>query len=167
MGEEEVEVNGLWSSFFSSSLSFGENAAPNGLCESSGDVAFGLAGEPFRLDCDGGVDPEENFELKLEIHEFRRPPSGFGAVFCVAGDGVDGGGFCSALFSGGGGGLSDSVDSDALFSISLFGTDLSDDGGRAGLLFDRDRRCGFDDIEGGSFSATDLSLRTEETDFVR
>lgn len=160
-------MNGFVSSFFSSSLSFGENAAPNGLCESSGDVAFGLAGEPFRLACEGGVDPEENFELRLEIHEFRRPLSGFGAVFCAAGDGVDGDGFCSTVFSGGGGGFSCSADSDALFSLSLFGAVLSDDGGRAGLLFDRDRRCGLDDAAGGSFSVTDLSLRTEETDFVR
>jgi hypothetical protein len=42
----EVEVNGVFSSFFSSSLSFGEYAAPNGLCISSfeaGELAFGAA----------------------------------------------------------------------------------------------------------------------------
>lgn len=32
------------------------------------------------MDCDGGVEPDENFELRLEIHEPRRP-IGFGALF--------------------------------------------------------------------------------------
>jgi hypothetical protein len=31
------------------------------------------------LDCDGGVDPEENLELRLEIQEFLLP-MGFGAL---------------------------------------------------------------------------------------
>lgn len=46
-----------------------------------GEVAFGLAGVPFKLDWDGGVDPEENLEDKLDIHEFRRPFIIFGGVF--------------------------------------------------------------------------------------
>lgn len=87
----EDEMNGLFeSSFFSSSLSFGENAAPNGLWVSRGEVAFGLAGLPFRLDWDGRVDPDENLELRLEIHEFLRPPTGLGMLFCEAGDTVVG-----------------------------------------------------------------------------
>lgn len=86
----EDEVNGFDSSFFSSSLSFGENAAPNGLWASSGEVVFGLAGLPLRFDRDGGVDPDENLELKLEIHEFLRPPMGLGALFCEAEDAVVG-----------------------------------------------------------------------------
>lgn len=32
------------------------------------------------LDCDGEVEPEENFELRLEIHD-PRLPTGFGALF--------------------------------------------------------------------------------------
>ena len=77
----EVE-KGMFSSFFSSSLSFGEYAAPNGLCMSSfdaGGLAFGAVCG-FMFDCDGGVEPDENLELRLEIHE-PRLPIGFGAVF--------------------------------------------------------------------------------------
>lgn len=81
-------MKGLESSFLSSSLSFGEKAAPNGLCASSGDVVLGLAGPALRLGWDGGVDPDENFELRLEIHEFRRP-MGFGSVFRDPGDDAD------------------------------------------------------------------------------
>lgn len=85
----ELEVSGVFSSLFSSSLSFGEYAAPNGLCMSSfeaGGLGFGVACG-FMLDCDGGVEPDENLELRLEIHEPRRP-IGFGALF---GNGSDAG----------------------------------------------------------------------------
>lgn len=159
LGDEEV--NGLESSFFSSSLSFGEKAAPNGLW-SRGPVAFGLAGLPFRLDCDGGVDPEENLELKLDIHEFLRPESGLGAVFGVAGEDVDG--LCSTGFSGSGIGSSSLI---ASFCGSCFVVEPLEDGGRAGLLFDRVRRCVLDGFVAESFSALDLSLPPEVTDFVR
>lgn len=69
----DVETSGSW--FFSSSWSLGEYAAPKGLCVSSlvrGALAFGVVGA-FMLDADGGVEPEENLELRLEIHEFLRP----------------------------------------------------------------------------------------------
>lgn len=66
----EDEVNGLLSSFFSSSLSLGEYAAPNGFGGSKFAV-LGLGWDPLMFDWDGGVDPEENLELKFEIHEFR------------------------------------------------------------------------------------------------
>jgi hypothetical protein len=36
-----------------------------------GEVALGLG--DFMEDCEGGVDPEENLELILEIHEFLLP----------------------------------------------------------------------------------------------
>lgn len=160
LGDEEVK--GFESSFFSSSLSFGEKAAPNGLW-SRGPVAFGLAGLPFRLDCDGGVDPEENLELKLDIHEFLRPVTALGAVFGAAGEEVEG--FCSAGFCGSGVGFSSLINS---FCGSCFGVEPLDDGGRAGLLLDRDRRCGLDGfVAESSFSALDLSLAADVTDFVR
>jgi hypothetical protein len=163
LGDEEV--NGFDSSFFSSSLSLGEKAAPNGLW-SRGPVAFGLAGLPFRLDCDGGVDPEENLELRLDIQEFLRPVTALGAVFGVAGEEVDG--FCSAdfsaSFSGSGACFSSLITS---FCGSCFVVEPFDDGGRAGLLFDRDRRCGLEEFVAGSLSALDLSLPPEVTDFVR
>jgi hypothetical protein len=68
---------------FLSSLSFGEKAAPNGLCWSNL-VTGGLGldgGLSFNVLRDGGVDPEENFELKDEIHELRLFSGiGFGAL---------------------------------------------------------------------------------------
>jgi hypothetical protein len=124
------EVKGLESSFFSSSLSFGEYAAPNGLCVSSGEVVLGLAGLALRLDCDGGVDPDENFELRLEIHEFRRPMG--------LGDGVDG--FGSSIFSTGGGLVCTGA---ASFRGACFGSE-GGGVGRAGLLLERDLRCDLD-----------------------
>jgi hypothetical protein len=45
----------------------------------AGGLAFGAA-EGFKLGCDGGVEPEENLELMLEIHD-PRLPIGFGALF--------------------------------------------------------------------------------------
>ena len=53
------------------------------------------------------------------------------------------------------------------FSFSRFAAPFPADGGRAGLLFDRDRRCGLDEVAGDSFSAAALSLKADETDFVR
>lgn len=117
-------MSGVFSSLFSSSLSFGEYAAPNGLCMSSfeaGGLGFGVACG-FMLDCDGGVEPDENFELRLEIHEPRRP-IGFGALFgngSAAGDvpllEVESLGFIS---------FSDRA-------LVLFGSDLAGTGGRGG-----------------------------------
>lgn len=76
------------------------------------------------------------------------------------------GGFCSAVFSGGGGACSSSIFG-ALFCVSRFGAEFPEEGGRAGLLLDRDRRCGLDDVAGDCLSAIDLSLRADDTDFVR
>lgn len=161
----EVEVKGFESSFFSSSLSFGEKAAPNGLWASRGDVALGLEGPPLRLDCDGGVEPEENFELKLDIHEFLRPPTGLGALFCATGEGVAG--FCSFCSAG----LSSVGGFGSVLSLSFwelrFGSELVEETGRAGLLLERDRRREVGGAVGESLSAVDLSLTIDETDFVR
>lgn len=131
---------------------------------------MGLAGLPFKLDCDGGVDPEENFELRLEIHEFRRPPTGLGALRCGAGDRVDGG-FCSAdLFSLGGAYSSTFPKVSWLSWVSWgsrFGSGVPEDVGRAGLLLDRVLRCEVDVADTGSFSVRELSLVVDVTDFVR
>lgn len=51
----------------------------------TGEVAFGLCCA-FIFDCDGGVEPEENLELRVDIQEFLRPVTGLGAVFGVAGE---------------------------------------------------------------------------------
>lgn len=70
----DVETRGVCSSLLSSSLSLGEYAAPKGLGISSfdiGEVALGLG--DFMEACEGGVDPDENLELMLEIHEFLLP----------------------------------------------------------------------------------------------
>lgn len=66
------------------SLVPGVNAAPNGFgCSIASPVAFfvvsAAAGkEPL----DGGFEVDVNFELRLDIHEFRRPgePAGLGLV---------------------------------------------------------------------------------------
>jgi len=108
------------------------------------------------------VDPEENLELRLDIHEFLRPVTPLGAAFGVAGEGVDG--FCSAGFSDAGVGFSSLITS---FCGSCFVVEPLDDSGRAGLLFDRDRRCGLDGFVAESVSALDLSLPPDVTDFVR
>lgn len=158
----EDEVNGLDSSFFSSSLSFGEYAAPKGLWASRGEVALGLAGLPFRLDCEGGVEPDENLELKLEIQEFLRPPTGLGVLRCVAGDGVDGV-CCSAVLFSFGSAFSSTLPRS--FWVSFFGSGVLDVG-RAGLLLERDLRCDLDGVAVASSSEPDRS-HAEVTDFVR
>jgi hypothetical protein len=99
---------------------------------------LGLAGLALRLDCDGGVDPDENFELRLDIHEFRRP-MGLGSVFREAGEVVDG--FDSSLLSTGGGCVSTGAGS---FLGTCFGSVAGGGAGRAGLLLERDLRCDFD-----------------------
>jgi hypothetical protein len=102
-------------------------------------VVLGLAGLALRLDCDGGVDPDENFELRLDIHEFRRP-TGLGSVFREAGDGIDV--FDSSLFSAGSGCASTGAGS---FLGTCFGSGVVGAGvGRAGLLLERDLRCDLD-----------------------
>lgn len=84
----EVDIDGPFSSFLSSScFSLGEYAAPKGLGASSfddgdDDVAFGFGWPPLLVDCDGGVDPDENLELRFEIHEFRLIEIGFVPFFC-------------------------------------------------------------------------------------
>jgi len=86
-----------------------------------------------------------------------------GVLRCVAGDGVDGGFSPAALFSFG------SASSSTLprsFWVSFFGSRGLDDG-RAGLLLERDLRCDLDEVVLASFSAPDLSLVAEFTDFVR
>lgn len=109
------------------------------MCVSRGEVVFGLAGLAFRLGCDGGVDPDENFELRLEIHEFRRP-IGLGSVLRDAGEGVDG--FCSSFFSSAGGFACTGA---ASFWGACFGSEVEGAGvGRAGLLLERDLRCDLD-----------------------
>jgi hypothetical protein len=106
---------------------------------SRGEVVFGLAGLAFRLGCDGGVDPDENFELRLEIHEFRRP-MGLGSVFRDAGDGVDG--LDSSFFSTGGGFACTGAVS---FRGACFGSEVEGAGvGRVGLLLERVLRCDLD-----------------------
>lgn len=169
----EDVVNGLESSLLSSSLSFGEKAAPNGLWVSSGEVVFGLAGLPLRLDWDGGVDPDENLELRLVIQEFLRPPTGLGALFCEAEDAVVGAaclgspllslGFSSCCpFS------PPWPSSDVPFSASRRGSGLpEDDGGRAGLLFDRIRRCDAGGAVVESLLTVGRSLTVDVNDFVR
>jgi hypothetical protein len=163
----EVEAKGLDSSFFSSSLSFGEYAAPNGLCVSRGDVVFGLAGLAFKVDCDGGVDPDENLELRLDIQEFRRP-MGLGSLLREAGEGVDA--FCSSVLSAGCG-------FDSPFGTSFWGSFFgSEEGGEgdgcAGLLLDRFLRCDLGGEDAGC-SVPDpgpglsLVVVVEFTDFVR
>lgn len=131
---------------------------------------MGLAGLPFRLDCDGGVDPEENFELKLEIHEFRRPPMGLGALRCVAGDEVDGG-FCSADSFSLSGALSSAFPTVSWVSWvswgSRFGSGLPEEIGRVGLLLERVLRCEMDVADTGSFSVRELLLVVDVADFVR
>jgi hypothetical protein len=134
---------------------------------SRGEVVFGLAGLDFKLDCDGGVDPDENFELKLDIQEFRRP-MGFGSLFREAGDGVDA--FCSSFFSAGCG-------FDFTCVISLWGAFFgSEEGGGvvgcAGLLLDRFLLCDLGGEDAGcsvpapgpTFS---LAVVAEFPDFVR
>jgi hypothetical protein len=123
---------------------------------------LGLAGLPFRLDCEGGVEPEENLELKLEIQEFFRPPTGLGALRCVAGEGVDGG-FCSAVLSSVGSALSSTLRKS---SWGCFGSAVLD-GGRAGLLLERDLRCDLADVVAVSLSAPGFSPVADDTDFVR
>ena len=108
------------------------------MCVSRGEVDLGLAGLALRLDWDGGVDPDENLELKLDIHEFRRP-IGLGSVFREAGDGVDG--FDSSVFSTGGGCASIGAGS---FLGTCFASDVGGGVGRAGLLLERDLRCDLD-----------------------
>jgi hypothetical protein len=120
---------------------------------------LGLAGLALRLDCDGGVDPDENFELRLDIHEFRRP-MGLGSVFREAGDVVDG--FDSSLLSIGGGCVSIGAGS---FLGTCFGSVAGGGVGRAGLLLERDLRCDFDWEVAGSASVPGLSL--DDTDLVR
>lgn len=46
-----------------------------------GDVAFGLGWFPLPIGCDGGVDPDENLELRFEIQEFRLIEIGLVPVF--------------------------------------------------------------------------------------
>jgi len=78
----DVDASGVCSSLLSSSLSLRVYAAPKGLGISSfdiGEVAFGL-GCNFMEDCEGGVDPEENLELILEIHEFLLPATERGVL---------------------------------------------------------------------------------------
>lgn len=134
------------------------------MCVSRGVVVFGLAGLALRLDCDGGVDPDENFELKLDIQEFRRP-IGFGSDFREAEDGVDG--FDSSGFSVG---FSTGVclgSTGAGSSLgTCFGSGVAAGGvGLAGLLLERDLRCDLDLEAGGSLSERDLS--PDDTDLVR
>lgn len=127
-------------------------------------MVFGLAGLALRLDCDGGVVPDENLELKLEIHEFRRP-MGFGSVFRDEGDDVDG--FCSSIFSVGGGFVCTFVCTGAgSFWAACFGSEVEGGGvGRAGLLLERDLRCDLDWEVPGSASLVGFSVA--DTDFVR
>lgn len=125
----------------------------------------------MRLDCDGGVEPEENLELRLDIQEFRRPPTGFGLLFCGAGDGADAlSDFGSPFFSLGSSFTSGSFTSlFAMLSVSLFtsGAPAEDDGGRAGLLFDRILRWEFGGLVAESFSALGRSLTVDVKDLVR
>lgn len=77
----------------SSSLSFGEKAAPCGLCRSSFDAGlagFGLVPLPLKPACEGGVEPDENLELRLVIQEFLLPAIGRGAL-CLGMDFWDAG----------------------------------------------------------------------------
>lgn len=46
----------------------------------AGATDLGLLGLALAFDGEGGVDPEESFELIDEIHEFRRPMIGLGAL---------------------------------------------------------------------------------------
>lgn len=46
----------------------------------AGGTGLGLLGLALTFDGEGGVDPEESFELIDEIHEFLRPAIGFGAL---------------------------------------------------------------------------------------
>ena len=135
------------------------------MCVSSGLVVFGLAGLALRLDCDGGVDPDENFELKLDIHEFRRP-IGLGSDFRDAEVGVDG--FDSSGVSGvfSTGDCFASVEAGS-FLVTCFGSGVAAAGaGVAGLLLERDLRCDLDFVVGASASARGC-LSLDETDFVR
>lgn len=116
------------------------------------------------LGCDGGVEPEENFKLKLDIHEFRRP-TGLESVFREATLGTDGAGAASSSFSGDGCFASTGV-------VSFFGVCFSSDvtggeGGveREGVLLERDLRCDFDLEVVDSESVRSCSL--DDTDFVR
>lgn len=118
----------------------------------------------MRLDCDGGVDPDENFELRLDIHEFRRP-IGFGSVFREAETGVDG--FDSSDFSGvfSAGGCFVSTGARSFLGTCFDSGVAAGGAGVAGLLLERDLRCDLDFVVGASASARGLSL--DDTDFVR
>lgn len=129
---------------------------------SRGDTVLGLAGLALGLGCDGGVDPDENFELKLDIHEFRRP-TGLASAFREAT--MDGDVVTSSDFSTDGCFASTGV-------VSFFGVCFSSDvtggeGGveRDGVLFERDLRCDFDLEVADSGSVRGLS--PDDTDFVR
>ena len=63
----------------------GENEAPNGLgCSDTGLLAFLAAGADAGNEPSGeGLEVDENFELILDIHEFRRPED-TGAVDLVS-----------------------------------------------------------------------------------
>lgn len=80
-------------------MSLGEKAAPNGLCNSvrfCGDALEGLAAS-FMLFCDGGVVPELNLELKLDIHELRLgvlPGLELDDLLAIGIDAVAGGAVC-------------------------------------------------------------------------
>lgn len=104
----EVDAGGDGFSFFSSSLSLGEYAAPNGLGMSIFGPAeddFKFIGLPLELDGEGGVVPEENFELKDEIQEFLLPVICLGALRGIPEDDADevGSNALSSLFAFGSG----------------------------------------------------------------
>ena len=134
---------------------------------------MGLAGLALRFDCDGGVDPDENFELKLEIQELRRPPMDLGLLFCAVGDGA--GGFCSFCSFCSGSSRSGGFPFAFKFPSSLpamivgvrFDSELVEEAGRTGLLLDRERRRESDGAVEESLSVADRPLVVDDTDFVR
>lgn len=164
----EVDIDGTFSSFLSSScFSLGEYAAPKGLGASSfdddgdgdDDVAFGLGWLPLLVDCDGGVDPDENLELRFEIHEFRLIEIGFVPFLW---------GVVSLAFDSG---VAGALSSRAF----LFGSDgravTGDEVGGGGFALDivflsAVEPCRFG-TAAGSTSTPDFSLFTDDTDLER
>ena len=98
---------------------------------------------PFKLDWDGGVDPEENLDDRLDIHEFRRPFICLGLVFGGAREEDDS--FASIFGSTGGRGISTGAGFSSILgrpfsgSLDSFGEGPLE-GDRAGLLLERFRR---------------------------
>lgn len=161
----DAEAKGLFSFVLSSSLSFGEYAAPKGLCVSifeTGEVAFGFCCA-FIFDCDGGVEPEENLELRLDIHEFLLPVTGLGAVFGVAGDvpvgfpSTDLSSFLTSFVA-----FAPSSCNDPLDTVGVTGAG-AEEVLSVVLVFSRLRSWAIVASE----SATDLSLTTDDADLQR